>query len=139
MRTGEFTQAEATMKRLLIVDDEPAMARLIQRIAKGCGYDVTVTHDAEDFMDAVVAREPDAIALDLSLPGADGVELLRFLGAVKCRAKILIISGFDARVLETTGRLGEARGLNIAGTLMKPVRAAELRAAIEALDAPVSA
>jgi DNA-binding response OmpR family regulator len=127
------------MKRLLIVDDEPAMARLIQRVAKGCGYDVTVTHDAEDFMDAVVAREPDAIALDLSLPGADGVELLRFLGAAKCPAKILIISGFDARVLETTGRLGEARGLTIAGTLMKPVRAAELRAAIEGLDAPVPA
>jgi DNA-binding response OmpR family regulator len=127
------------MKRLLIVDDEPAMARLIQRIAKGCGYEVTVTHDAEDFMDALVAGEPDAIALDLSLPNVDGVELLRFLATAKCRANILIISGFDARVLETTGRLGEARGLNIAGTLMKPVRAGELRAAIEALDEGVPA
>ena len=127
------------MKRLLIVDDEPAMARLIQRIAKSCGYEVTVTHDAEDFMDALVAGEPDAIALDLSLPDVDGVELLRFLAAAKCRAKILIISGFDARVLETSGRLGEARGLNIAGTLMKPLRAADLRAAIEALDAQVPA
>jgi DNA-binding response OmpR family regulator len=127
------------MKRLLIVDDEPAMARLIQRIAQGCGYEVTVTHDAEDFMDALVAGEPEAIALDLSLPNIDGVELLRFLSATKCRSKILIISGFDARVLETSGRLGEARGLNICGTLMKPIRAAELRAAIEALDVSVAA
>jgi two-component system, OmpR family, response regulator len=127
------------MKRLLIIDDEPAMARLIQRIAKSCGYEVTVTHDSEDFMDALVTGEPDAIALDLSLPDVDGVELLRFLATTKCRAKILIISGFDARVLETSGRLGEARGLNIAGTLMKPVRAAELRAAIEALDVAVAA
>jgi DNA-binding response OmpR family regulator len=127
------------MKRLLIVDDEPAMARLIQRIAKSCGYEVTVTHDSEDFMDALVTGEPDAIALDLSLPDVDGVELLRFLATIKCRAKILIISGFDARVLETSGRLGEARGLNIVGTLMKPVRAAELRAAIEALDVAVAA
>lgn len=127
------------MKRLLIVDDEPAMARLIQRVAKSCGYEVAVTHDAEDFMDALVAGEPDAIALDLSLPRVDGVELLRFLAAAKCRAKILIISGFDARVLETSGRLGEASGLNIAGTLMKPVRAAELRAAIEGLDVEVPA
>lgn len=88
-------------------------------------------------MDAVVACEPDAIALDLSLPGVDGVELLRFLATARCRAKILIISGFDARVLETSGRLGEARGLNIAGTLMKPVRAEHLRAAIQSLDSSV--
>lgn len=115
------------------------MARLIQRIAKNCGYEVTVTHDSDDFLDALVAGEPDAIALDLSLPNVNGVELLRFLAAAKCRAKILIISGFDARVLETSGRLGEARGLKVAGTLMKPVRAAELRAAIEALDAEVAA
>jgi DNA-binding response OmpR family regulator len=127
------------MKRLLIVDDEPAIARLIQRIAQGCGYEVTVTHDAEDFMDALVAGEPDAIVLDLSLPNVDGVELLRFLAAARCRSKILIISGFDARVLETSGRLGEARGLNICGTLMKPVRAADLRAAFETLGAEVPA
>ncbi len=127
------------MKRLLIVDDEPAMARLIKRVAESCGYEVTVTHDSEEFVDALVAREPDAIALDLSLPQIDGVELLRFLATARCRAKILIISGFDARVLETSGRLGEARGLNIAGTLMKPVRAAELRAAIVALDSAAAA
>jgi DNA-binding response OmpR family regulator len=127
------------MNQLLIVDDEPAVARLIERIAKSCGYEVAVTHGAEDFMDALVATEPDAIVLDLSLPQVDGVELLRFLAATKCRAKILIISGFDARVLETSGRLGEARGLKICGTLMKPVRAGDLRAALAALGAPVPA
>jgi DNA-binding response OmpR family regulator len=115
------------------------MARLIQRIGQSCGFEVTVTHDSEEFMDALIDGDPEAIALDLSLPNVDGVELMRFLAAARCRAKILIISGFDARVLETSGRLGEARGLNIAGTLMKPVRAAELRAAIEALDAAIPA
>jgi two-component system, OmpR family, response regulator len=125
------------MKRLLVIDDEPAMGRLIRRVAESCGYEATVTHDSEEFIDALVASEPDAIALDLSLPGRDGVELLRFLATSKCRARILIISGFDPRVLETSGRLGVARGLNIAGTLMKPVRAAALRAAFESLDQPV--
>ena len=118
------------MKRLLIIDDEPAVARLVEKVGSGCGYSVTVTHDTEQFMDALVATDPDLIVLDLSLPGSDGVELLRFLAASRCRARILIISGFDARVLETSGKLGSALGLNIAGTITKPVRVADLRQAL---------
>jgi len=126
------------MKRLLIIDDEPAIARLVQKVAEGCGYAVTATNDSDQFLAELVANSPDAIVLDLSLPGVDGIELLRFLATSKCRARILIFSGFDQRVLETSGRLGAARGLDIAGTLMKPVRVAELRAAISALHERVS-
>lgn len=119
-----------SINHLLVVDDEPAMGRLITRIAESCGYTVTVTHDSESFMRALDKTQAQAIILDLSLPGKDGVELLRLLGRSGCRAEILIVSGCDRRVLESTGRLGIARGLPIAGTIMKPVRAAELRAAI---------
>ena len=118
------------MKRLLIIDDDAAVARLVEKVAAGCGFAVSVTHDAESFMDALAASDPDLIILDLSLPASDGVELLRFLAASRCRTRILIISGFDPRVLETSGKLGAALGLNIAGTIAKPVRVAELRAAI---------
>jgi CheY-like chemotaxis protein len=122
------------MKRLLIVDDEPAVARVIHKVAEGCGYEVTVTTSSDEFMDQIVTVEPAVIIMDLSMPGADGVELLRFLSATKCAAKILIVSGFDPRVLETTGRLGTAMGLTICGTINKPVRVAELRATINDLD-----
>ncbi|HEV2594502.1 MAG TPA: response regulator [Sphingomicrobium sp.] len=121
------------MKTMLIVDDEPAIARMIQRVAEGCGYSATVTTRSDEFMDQVVAIEPSVIVMDLSIPAADGVELIRFLAATRCRAKILVISGVDPRVLETTGALGSALGLLIAGTISKPVRLAELRAAIEGL------
>lgn len=126
------------MKRLLIVDDEPAIGRLVKRVAESCGYAVTVTDEAERFLDELIATDPDVIVLDLSMPHVDGVELLRFLAASKCRAKILIQSGFDARVLETTGRLGVEQGLAVAGTLMKPLRVAELREALVALDESVA-
>ena len=127
------------MKRLLIVDDEPAIARLVEKVGKSCGYDVTVATSAEAFFDALMAREPDAIVLDLSMPDADGVELLRFLATSRCRALIFILSGFDPRVLETSGKLGTALGLRIAGTLAKPVRVAELRAALAAPAAEAAA
>lgn len=119
------------MRRFLIVDDEPAVARVVRSVAQECGYAVTVTTDAETFLDEAVADPPDVISLDLSLPGRDGVELLRFLAAARCDARIIIISGFDERVLETTGRLGAALGLRIAATLYKPVRVADLRNAIQ--------
>jgi DNA-binding response OmpR family regulator len=119
------------MKRFLIVDDEPAIGRFVQHIAVECGYDAVVTNDPDAFMDEVARQEPDAIALDLSMPNADGIELLRFLATTKCRAGILVISGFDERVLQTAGELGRTLGLRICGTLTKPIRAAELRTAIQ--------
>lgn len=126
------------MKQMLVVDDEPGMGRLMRRVGEQCGYAVRVTTCAESFMDEVVRAEPDVIILDLSLPGADGVDLLRFLATIRCRAKILIVSGFDSRVLETTGRLGSAQGLRIAGTVAKPARAADMRAAIMDLSEDAS-
>lgn len=117
-------------KHLLVVDDEPAIGRLVRRIGESCGYAITVTHDSETFMRALDETRAQAIVLDLSLPGMDGVELLRLLSRSGCRSEILIISGCDRRVLESTGKLGVARGLTIVGTIMKPVRAADLRAAI---------
>ena len=64
--------------------------------------------------------------LDLGMPGMDGVELLRFLAEQDFQAPVLIISGFDRRVLESAFRLGEALGLTMAGPLEKPVRLEEL-------------
>jgi CheY-like chemotaxis protein len=123
-----------TGKHLLVVDDEPAVGRIIAKVASGCGYSVTLTDNGDQFVEALIAREPDVIMLDLSMPGSDGVELLRFLAASKCRARIFVISGFDPRVLETSGKLGSALGLSIAGTLHKPVRVAELRSALAGLS-----
>jgi CheY-like chemotaxis protein len=122
------------MKTLLIVDDEPAIARIVEKVATGCGYRVTTSATAEQFKEELAAAAPDVVVLDLSLPTADGVELLRFMADRACRARILIISGFDPRVLETAGKLGAALGLSIAGTLSKPVRIADLRAALDRIE-----
>ena len=73
------------------------------------------------------------VALDLGMPGMDGVELLRFLANQDYRSPVLIVSGFDRRVLESAFRLGEALGLTMAGPLEKPVRLEELEALLNRL------
>ncbi len=112
--------------RLLLIDDEPALADFVASVARDCGFEAVLTSTNEGFREALLAEAPDMIALDLGMPGMDGVELLRFLAGQECRAPVLIISGFDRRVLESAFRLGEALGLKMAGPLEKPVRAEAL-------------
>ncbi|MGH6960128.1 MAG: response regulator, partial [Dongiaceae bacterium] len=114
-------------RRMLLVDDEPAVTEFIGQLAEEAGYAVKATHGADAFKAALASFRPDLIAIDLAMPGMDGIELLRYLAGEQCRTPILIISGLDARVLDAAERLGGARGLNIAGVLSKPARVATLR------------
>ena len=121
--------------RLLLIDDEPALADFLADAAEKCGFDPVVTGRDDQFRDEFLARRPDIVALDLGMPGMDGVELLRFLAEQDFRAPVLIVSGFDRRVLESAFRLGEALGLTMAGPLEKPVRLADMEAQLLELKA----
>jgi DNA-binding response OmpR family regulator len=112
--------------RLLVIDDEPTLADFVAQVAEECGFVPILTANDQEFRDAVRQERPDMVALDLGMPGMDGVELLRFLAEEDSRAPVLIISGFDRRVLESAFRLGEALGLHMIGPLEKPVRFQEL-------------
>jgi CheY-like chemotaxis protein len=118
-------------KRLLLIDDEPQMRSFLSRIAQGCGYEVRNTDNAAGFKEAYASWAPDIVILDLVMPQVDGIELLHFLAERRSKARILIISGFDPKVLDAAHRLGAAHGLSMIGALAKPVRAAELRAILE--------
>jgi len=119
--------------RLLVIDDEPALAEFVAQVANDCGYVTTLTSDDHSFRRAVQSERPDMVALDLGMPGMDGIELLRFLADEDSRAPVLIISGFDRRVLESAFRLGQALGLKMIGPLEKPVRVEELERLLEDL------
>lgn len=119
-------EAQPMQPRLLVIDDEPALAEFIASAARECGFDPVLTSDDRQFRDRFIEERPDFVALDLGMPGMDGVELLRFLADQQFAAPVLIISGFDRRVLDSAFRLGEALGLSMAGPLEKPVRLQEL-------------
>jgi len=114
--------------RLLLIDDEPALADFLASAAVEAGFEPEITSEDQQFRDEFLRQRPDMVALDLGMPGMDGVELLRFLAREDYRSPVLIVSGFDRRVLESAFRLGEALGLTMAGPLEKPVR-------LEALEA----
>ena len=120
-----------TRPRLLLIDDEPSLAAFVANAAAMSGFDPVITNDDSLFRDQFHAHLPGMVVLDLGMPGMDGVELLRFLSSESFKGPVLIISGFDRRILESAFRLGEALGLNMVGPLEKPVR-------LEALEAVLS-
>ena len=120
-----------SQRQLLLIDDEPAFGRFVAHAAELAGYTAHVTTSADPFKAKYRETAPDVVALDLALPGSDGVELLRFLAEEGCAVPVIIVSGFDRRVLESSMRLGEALGLNMMGQLTKPVRLHELTDLLE--------
>jgi DNA-binding response OmpR family regulator len=114
------------LPRLLLIDDEPALAAFVAKAADMCGFEPVIADQDQQFRDLFRDQRPQMVALDLGMPGMDGVELLRFLADEEYRESVLIISGFDRRVLESAYRLGEALGLQMVGPLEKPARLEQL-------------
>jgi DNA-binding response OmpR family regulator len=121
--------------RLLLIDDEPRLAEFLANAARTSGFDPVITARDDEFRDSFIANRPEMVALDLGMPGMDGVELTRFLADQDYRGPVLIVSGFDRRVLESAFRLGATMGLNMVGPVEKPVRLEVLEEVLTKLKA----
>lgn len=67
------------MAKILIVDDEPNLVKLLKSILEGNGYDVIVACDGQDGLDKTYQEKPDLIILDVMLPKMDGYEVCKML------------------------------------------------------------
>jgi DNA-binding response OmpR family regulator len=114
------------LPRLLLIDDEPALAAFVAKAADMCGFDPVIAEQDHEFRDSFHDQRPQMVALDLGMPGMDGVQMLRFLADEGFEDPVLIISGFDRRVLDSAFRLGTTLGLQMVGPLEKPARLEEL-------------
>lgn len=108
--------------RLLIVDDEAAIARLIEHAAREVGFEVRAIFDSADFEKALQELRPNIVFLDIAMPGRDGLELIGHLAANDFTGKIVVMSGSDKSYIQMSSTIAKARGLTVAGTLEKPFR-----------------
>jgi EAL domain-containing protein (putative c-di-GMP-specific phosphodiesterase class I)/ActR/RegA family two-component response regulator len=114
--------------RLLILEDDPGVGKVIHRVATASGHDARVVTQPGQFFAAFEEWRPSHIALDLVMPDMDGIQILAELGARNCTSDIIITSGMGTRVLDAAGRAAHEHGLNIVGLLAKPFSPAALRA-----------
>ena len=110
-----------TVRRMLVIDDEPDIAEFVGQVGEGLGYDVRVTSDVESFKASFEGYSPDVVVLDVVMPEIDGIEIVKYLAANNCEARILVISGYAQRYLDNTKVLGEAFGLKSITAMTKPI------------------
>lgn len=80
--------------RVLVVDDEKPLARMIATYLTRAGYDATTAHTGPEAVEAARAQAPDVVVLDLGLPGLDGIEVCRSIrGFSECYVLMLTARG----------------------------------------------
>jgi len=67
--------------RILIIDDEPHMARLASYVLQTAGYDVLTAEDGRDGLEKLAQFKPDLVVCDITMPEMDGFEVVRTLRA----------------------------------------------------------
>ena len=116
------------MARVLVVDDEPAVRRALERALRLESYDVALAADGEEALDLLASTPADAVILDVLMPRVDGLEVARRMRKAGDRTPILMLTARDAIDDRVTG-------LEVGGDdyLVKPFALRELQARLRAL------
>jgi two-component system response regulator MprA len=116
------------MARILVVDDEPAVRRALERALRLERYDVDLAADGREALDTLAERAADVVILDVSMPVIDGLEVCRRLRAAGDHTPILMLTARDAID-------DRVKGLDVGADdyLVKPFALRELQARLRAL------
>ena len=101
-------------KKILVVDDEPDFLELITTRLKASDYTVIKSSNGNDAFNKVRDDKPDAVLLDILMPGIDGLELLRRLRKIDEKLPIYIITAFS-----TEERFNMANKFGASGFIVK--------------------
>ena len=114
--------------RVLLIEDYVPLAESLSQGLREAGFTVELAHQGNDGLEFARTSPPDAIVLDVMLPGLDGFEVVRALRAQKCMVPVLMLTAKDD--LES-----RVRGLDLGADdyLTKPFALAELLARLRAI------
>lgn len=115
------------MQRLLAIDDNLDCAELIARVADKCGYESRAVTDIPALPGMLANWMPDVLTVDLCMPQEDGIAVLSLLGDQGFHGSVLIISGQEAWLRRSAGKLASAHGLNVIADVAKPIDVKGLR------------
>lgn len=106
------------MTRVLLIEDEPEVGRVIAGMLTSGGHEVRLIHDARQTLDSFRGFAPDVVVVDMLMPDQDGVETILQLRAERADVPIVAISG--GGYAQPQRYLGLAEGVGAVRTLRKP-------------------
>ncbi|MEA2023934.1 MAG: response regulator transcription factor [Actinomycetota bacterium] len=115
------------MSRILVVDDEPKIRRIVASYLQQEGFEVSEAGDGPSAVEMAERLDPDVIILDVMLPGFDGIEALR---QIRTKSDVYVIM-LTARSEETDKLIGLSVGAD--DYVTKPFSARELVARVKAV------
>ena len=119
--------------RILLAEDEKALSRALVKIFEANNYSIDAVYDGQEAMDYLDAGNYDVAVLDIMMPKADGIEVLRHLRESGSELPVLMLTA-KSEVEDKV--LGLDSGANY--YLTKPFEAKELLAAVRAITRPSS-
>jgi len=127
--------------RVMAVDDERITLNRIEKMLNKLGIDHVVTMSSttealtyiESHGDAV-----DVVLVDMFMPEVNGVDLILGLKGVGFNGRIAVVSGADDRVLTGAEVLARTKGVEILGSLKKPISTDDLKTLLDKAIAPAS-
>jgi CheY-like chemotaxis protein len=105
-----------TQARVLVVDDDPVVAKSIDRVLTGKGYAVITASDGPEALDKLANGKYDAVFADIRMPGMDGLEVAARIKATQPWLPVVIVTGYGSPASEA-----RAKELGVAGFLHKPL------------------
>ena len=125
--------------KILILDDEPFMHKLLARMLATLGYTSVATcdngHIALEMIDSP-DNSPNLILLDINMPEMDGLEFVRHLVERHYLGSLILVSGEDERMQQAAEKLAMAHKITVLGHLHKPASAQGLAELIGKWAAP---
>lgn len=109
--------------KLLILEDQVILRKLISRQTGFFSRQATQIDEFSDPAEALRSAAEtsyDLIITDIGMPGMSGIDFIKNLSAIGCRASLLIISGYDPRTLHTIADMARGQGMRSVHFLCKP-------------------
>ena len=114
---------------ILIVDDEPEVAEVLAKSLNRQGHSTTVAHSGQEALTLLKTVSPDAMFLDVSMPGMNGLDVMAQVKRLKPSLAVVIITGNA-----TADEIEDVKRMGAVDVIQKPSALTHYHEAIERLD-----
>jgi CheY-like chemotaxis protein len=104
------------LKKVLVVDDDPIVARSFDRVLSNKGYAVITAANGEEALNKIAAEEYDVVYTDIRMPGMDGVEVARRIKSSRPWLPVVIVTGYGS-----DENVARAKAAGVSTVLHKPL------------------
>ncbi|HEY7650313.1 MAG TPA: response regulator [Methylomirabilota bacterium] len=119
--------------KIMIVDDEPQVAEVLARSLAREGHTAEIAHSGEDALRRLGSAEPDALFLDVSMPGMNGLDVLAEVKRRRPALPVVVITGHA-----TADEMDEVKRLGAVDVIAKPAPLTHYQQALRRLGPPAS-